>query len=117
MKAQDLIIPGSAHPDWRRCPSLHRSIVLVLLLLGGCGWLRAAPTPPGEDTPQHRACREEARTGPAMRGLDQQANLLNAYNTTRLTEERRLAEIRGYRDCLRRNGLTLPGGVEPLRNR
>ncbi len=96
---------------------MSRLALLALLLLGGCGWFRQAPAPPEDGTPQHRACREEARTGPAMQALDQQANLSNSYNTTRLAEDRRLALIRGYRDCLRRNGLALPGGVEPLRNR
>lgn len=96
---------------------VQRVPLLALLLLGGCAWFRPAPIPPGEDSPQHRACREEARTGPEMQALARQVNPLNAYNIPRLTEERRLAQIRGYRDCLRRNGLTLPGGVEPVRNR
>jgi hypothetical protein len=96
---------------------LRRSAPLVLLLLAGCSLFRAAPVAPEDDTPEHRACREEARTGPAARALDRQRNPSNDFNTTRLDQEQRLVEIRAYRDCLRRHGLTLPGGVEPLRSR
>lgn len=90
----------------------------ALLLLAGCGLFGGRPPiPPEEDTPQHRACREEARNSDSVRALDAQRNPSNAYNTERLNREVRLAEIRAYRDCLRRNGLAMPGGVEPVRPR
>ena len=90
---------------------------LLLLLLAGCGLFASRPVPPEEDTPDHRACRAESRTAPAVMALEAQRNPSNDFNTERLARERRLAEIRAYRDCLRSRGLTLPGGVEPVRNR
>lgn len=91
---------------------------LLLLLLAGCGLFASRPpVPPEEDTPEHRACRAESRTAPAVMALEAQRNPANEFNTERLGRERQLAEIRAYRDCLRSRGLTLPGGVEPVRNR
>ena len=90
----------------------------ALLLLSGCGLFGGSRAPlPEENTPDHRACREEARAAPAVRALEAQRNPANAFNMQRLNEERRIQEIRAYRDCLRRRGLTLPGGVEPVRSR
>ena len=96
-----------------------RRVALLGLLLaaGGCGLFRTAPIPPEEDTPDHRACRAEARSAPQVQALDRQRNPSNDINTDRLARESRLAEIRAYRDCLRRHGLALPGGVEPLQPR
>ncbi|WP_135467538.1 phosphoribosylamine--glycine ligase [Crenalkalicoccus roseus] len=90
----------------------------ALLLLAGCARTATRPAlPPGEDTPAHRACRAEARRAPEIRALDRQANPFDPANQQRLAEERSVLEQRAYRDCLRRAGLTLPGGVEPLRRR
>lgn len=97
---------------------MRRVILPALLLLAGCGLFGGRPPiPPEEDTPQHRACREEARNAESVRKLDAQRNPSNEFNTERLNRETRLAEIRAYRDCLRRNGLAMPGGVEPIRPR
>jgi hypothetical protein len=97
---------------------MRRAAPLALLLLTGCGLFGGGrPLPPEADTPDHRACREEARGAPAVRALEAQRNPSNVSNMARLDEERRLAEIRAYRDCLRRRGLALPGGVEPVRGR
>ena len=94
-------------------------LALLVLLPPGCGLFGGGsrPPPPEEDTPDHRACRQEARSAPAVVALEAQRNPLNTFNMQRLDEERRLLEIRAYRDCLRSRGLTLPGGVEPVRSR
>jgi len=92
--------------------------VALALLLQGCGlWSsRSAAPPASEDSPTHRACREEAQTDPAVRALDRQLNP-DGTNAARLAEDRRVAITRAYRECLRRAGLALPGGVEPIRTR
>ncbi len=95
----------------------------ALLLLGGCGLFRGPPPlrpPPldqDQNTPAHRACREEARNSEAVRDLERQRNPQNIPNWERLAEEARVRENRAYRDCLRREGLALPGGVEAPRQR
>jgi predicted small lipoprotein YifL len=91
----------------------------ALLALGGCGLFRGPPSPPppDQDTPAHRACREEARNSEAVRDLERQRNPQNFSNWDRLAEEARVRENRAYRDCLRREGLALPGGVEAPRPR
>jgi hypothetical protein len=96
----------------------------ALFLLGGCGLFRGAPPlrpPPlddqGQDTPAHRACREEARNSEAVRDLESQRNPQNTPNWERLAEEARVRRNRAYRDCLLREGLALPGGVEAPRPR
>ena len=96
-----------------------RALLLgALFSLGGCGLFRGPPPPPpDQDTPAHRACRQEARNAPAVRALERERNTLNDYNTQRLFDEARSAENRAYRECLRREGLALPGGVEALRPR
>ncbi len=97
---------------------MRRVTLSALLLLAGCGLFGSRPPiPPEEDTPQHRACRQEARNADSVRALDAQRNPANEYNTERLNREVRLAEIRAYRDCLRRHGLAMPGGVEPVQPR
>lgn len=105
----------------RRLPAPPRApaLLALLALLSGCGGLwPGAPRPSAEDdTPAHRACREEARTAPAVRALDREANPTSGANAYRLAEERRLAEARAWRDCLRRAGLAQPGGVEAIRPR
>lgn len=93
-------------------------LIGALLLLGGCGLFRGPPPPPpDQDTPAHRACRQEARAAPPVRALERERNTLNDYNTTRLAEEARARENSAYRACLRREGLALPGGVEAVRTR
>ena len=94
----------------------------ALLLLGGCGLFRGpAPLrpqlPPDQDTPAHRACREEARGAEAVRDLERQRNPQNTPNWERLASEASVRINRVYRDCLRREGLALPGGVEAPRPR
>ncbi len=98
---------------------MSRAALLLLLLLGGCSWFRsdAPPISPELDTPGHRACREEARRSPALQALARQENPMYYGLEARLNEERRVAEQRAYRDCLRRQGLAAPGGVEPERFR
>jgi len=90
----------------------------ALLLLGGCGLFRGPPPPPpDQDTPAHRACRQEARNSESVRDLERQRYAQNTPNWERLAEEARVRGNRAYRDCLRREGLALPGGVEAPRQR
>jgi hypothetical protein len=90
----------------------------LLPLLGACGLFGGrAPIPADQDTPVHRACREESRTAPGVMALERERNTLNDYNTQRLAQESRVRENRAYRDCLLREGLALPGGVEAPRPR
>ncbi len=88
----------------------------ALLLLGACSLFR--PSGPAvlaadQDTPDHRACRAEARQGPEMQALNRQRYPDNQFNTERMAREERQVFTRVYRDCLRARGLALPGGVEP----
>lgn len=89
-------------------------LCLMLSLLAACAAPPAAPpTPP--DPPGHAACRAEAQGDSAVQALRQQDNPLNWANRERVQNDLRVAELRAFRDCLRRNGLAAPGGVEPVR--
>ena len=81
-------------------------------LLAGCQ--RPPPIPADQNTPQHQACRQEARLSPQVRALDRQVNPTMAQVGGRVELEKFMAERRAYHDCLRRAGLALPGGVEPV---
>jgi hypothetical protein len=101
----------------RRAPRLPGAL-LLLVPLGACALFRGPPPPPpDQDTPAHRACRHEARNSEAVRDLEKQRNPQNFPNWDRLAQEARVRENRAYRDCLLREGLALPGGVEALRPR
>ena len=101
--------PGLARPHLARTLSLG----LALLALGACA---GRPAPTDEPVPPAQAaCRSEARSDPAVVSLNQQMNPLNLGNQNRLSHEIRVAELRAFRDCLRRNGLAAPGGVEAVR--
>ena len=98
------------------------ALALALLLtlpvaLSACGGgnSRSASIPPEPESPEAAICRQEARDSPEIRRLAREFNADNAANVLRVGEERRVAEIRAYRDCMRRRGATLPGGVEPER--
>ena len=107
----------------RRPPRALAPLLGALLALGACGLfrnptpLRPPPLDPDQDTPAYRACREEARSSEAVRDLERQRNAQNIPNWERLAEEARVRGNRAYRDCLRREGLALPGGVEAPRPR
>ena len=72
---------------------------------------------PDAETPGQRACLEEARNSESVRDLERQRNAQNTTNWERLAEEAQGRISRAYRDCLRREGLALPGGVESPRSR
>ena len=75
------------------------------------------PTLPDPETPEQRACLEQARSSEPVRDLERQRNAQNTTNWERLAEEAQARISRAYRDCLRREGLALPGGVESPRPR
>lgn len=93
----------------------------VLLLAGGCGAfsgpLPLRPALPDPETATQRACSEEARRAEPVRDLERQRNPQNTPNWERLAAEASARIDRAYRDCLRREGLALPGGVETARPR
>ncbi len=96
-------------------------LLAALLALGGCGLFRGPtplrPTLPDPDTPAQQACLQEARNVESVRDLERQRNPQNTPNWERLAEEASGRVNRAYRDCLRREGLALPGGVEAPRSR
>jgi hypothetical protein len=91
--------------------------LMALALLAACS---RSPTPAPDlmpDTPMQTACRAEARRDPAVVNLGRQRNLGNWANENRVGYEMRVAETQAYRECMRRNGAAMPGGVESPRPR
>ncbi|MXP62930.1 phosphoribosylamine--glycine ligase [Roseomonas sp. M0104] len=91
------------------------SFLALLPLLAACA---RAPAPILADeplSPVQAACREEARNAQPVDDFARQMNMNNVNNRERVTHDMRVAELRAYRDCLRRNGLAAPGGVESPR--
>jgi len=86
--------------------------ILGALLLGGCTQLEPIIPPPVMDDPE---CRAEAVRSPEVRAIRREINFDNQTNVRRVTTEEREAEARLYEACLRRRGLPIPGGVEPVR--
>ena len=101
-------------PAAMRRPALAGFVLPGLILLGACGLFGppGPPVPRDEDTPQHEACRAEARNSPEVLALNRQMNPSNQWNVDRLAGEVRRAENRAYRNCLAAHGLGPPGGVE-----
>ena len=87
----------------------------LLLALSGCG-PRAPVVEEFPPSPEVAICREEARRGPELRSQAREANVDNPMNVLRLREERADIEDQAFRDCLRRRGAPLPGGVERIRS-
>jgi hypothetical protein len=93
----------------RRAPVV--AATALLLLAGACG---STGSEWAEDTPEHRACRAEARSAPEVRALARQVRPGTIEVGEPLERERFVAEVRAFRDCLRRAGVAEPGGVEPV---
>ncbi|MDB5369419.1 MAG: hypothetical protein JWP20_977 [Roseomonas sp.] len=87
---------------------------LALLLPAACATAPAVPDAMPE-TPVQAACHAEARRDPAVASLQGQLNPGNWANEQRVGYDMRVAELRAFRDCMRRNGAPLPGGVEGVR--
>ncbi len=92
-----------------------RTVLAVILALGGCATAVDLPVPSGvaADDPRVVACREEARQAPEVRLV-----FRSAWTSTTAEQVRRDADealLSAYRDCLEREGLSRGGGVEPLR--
>jgi hypothetical protein len=89
--------------------------LLALLLATAC----AQQGPPLADTPPENplqaTCRAEARRDPEVINFGRQLNMGNWSNEQRVGHDIRVAELRAFRDCMRRNGAAMPGGVESVR--
>ena len=96
-------------------------LVALAAMLAGCGAFSGPPplrpSLPDAETPAQRACAQQARDAEPVRDLERQRNPQNTPNWERLAEEASARINRAYRDCLRREGMALPGGVEALRPR
>lgn len=105
----------------RRPRALPLLLGALTVALCACGLLRnpppLRPSFPEPETPAQRACLEQARASEPVRDLERQRNPQNIPNWERLAEETTVRVNRAYRDCLRREGLALPGGVEAPRAR
>ncbi|WP_237182380.1 phosphoribosylamine--glycine ligase [Roseomonas marmotae] len=88
--------------------------MLLALLPAACATAPAAPERRPE-TPVESACRAEAQRDPAVLAVQRQSNPGNWVNEQRIGHEMRVAELRAFRDCMRRNGAPLRGGVEAVR--
>ncbi|MBW8270212.1 phosphoribosylamine--glycine ligase [Caldovatus aquaticus] len=104
-------------PRRHALPARAAALLLALLAAAGCGSRRPADAAAAAEPepPEAALCRAEARDSPEVRRLARELNVDNQQNVLRVGEERRLAEIRAFRDCMRRRGLAMPGGVEPVR--
>ena len=96
---------------------LTRYLPLAMLaVLAACGTSNPAPAPNlVPDTPMQTACRSEARNDPEVVNLGRQRLLGSWANENRVNYEIRVAETKAYRECMRRNGAAMPGGVESPR--
>jgi hypothetical protein len=99
-------------------------ILPLLALLASCG-PHASPLeniPPAPldgmatDTPVQATCKAESKTAPGVKATMEQLNPGNWANEQRVAHEQRLAALQAYRDCMRRNGAPLRGGVEAPRS-
>ncbi|MDB5414925.1 MAG: hypothetical protein JWR10_3260 [Rubritepida sp.] len=94
---------------------MMRLSLAAMLLLTAC----MASVEPLTPTPlmDNAECRAEARSSPEVRNTSREANLENPANLRRVQTERNETEARVYNGCLRRLGLPIAGGVEPIRSR
>ena len=91
---------------------MTRYILVLALLLPACGALEPLIAAPVLVNPE---CRAEAQASPEIRRAGRASNFENQTQMRGLVTEQREAETRVYQDCLRRRGLPVPGGVEPVR--
>jgi hypothetical protein len=112
--------PGHHHARFARRRLAAVALLPLLVILAGCGGdsrRSARALPPEPESPEAAICRAEARESPAVRESWREWNPRNELNVQRIGEERRIAEVRAFRDCMRRRGAAMPGGVEPERSR
>lgn len=89
--------------------------IAPLLLVAGCSWFGGSRDEPRAETrPEYLACQRAAREDPEVKSLTIQINPLNSLSYDRVQPRLERAQARAYRDCLRRQGLAMPGGVEPV---
>ncbi len=92
--------------------------IASLALLAACGGGTRAPAPNASlvpDSPMQTACRAEAQQSPEVVNLGRQRLIGSWANENRVNYEMRVAETKAYRECMRRNGAAMPGGVESPR--
>lgn len=94
---------------------MRRSALLLILLAGCSGGGDAARLAPEDDSQEAKICRAEAARAPEVRAASHAIWPSNETNVRRVRQEMRIAEVRAFRDCMRRRGAMVPGGVEPVR--
>ena len=90
-------------------------LLALLMLPAACAQEGPPLTEAPPENPLQATCRAEARRDPEVINFGRQLNMGNWANEQRVGHDIRVAELRAYRDCMRRNGVALPGGVEAVR--
>ncbi|UFN49415.1 phosphoribosylamine--glycine ligase [Roseomonas sp. OT10] len=99
--------------SFRGFPPVHA--LALLALLAACGTRGAIQDRPPA-SPEEAACRAEARSSPELRTLFQRQPPPDRVTWREVwQDELRATEARLVTDCLRRDGIAAPGGVEPTR--
>ncbi|MBR0654514.1 phosphoribosylamine--glycine ligase [Plastoroseomonas arctica] len=91
---------------------MRAPVIATLVLLAACGSRTPVPAPAEPDSPDASACRAESRDNPERSRLMATRFDQNAIEVDRQIEA---ANLRAYRDCLRRRGAVDSGGVERVR--
>lgn len=87
-------------------------LLVTAMALAACGELEPLVARPVMNDAE---CRTQTLAAPEVRRTGRELNADNQSNVRRVTSERNEAERRIYEDCLRRRGLSISGGVEPIR--
>jgi hypothetical protein len=98
--------------------ALRRILLLGALVVAACTETTtarlAAPEGVADDDPRVVACRQEARRTPALREINRRRGRgLSQQDLAR--EETETAVNVAYHACLQEAGITVAGGVEPVR--
>jgi len=89
---------------------MRHATLTLLVLLAACS---TRPVPPAEpETPEAALCRAETRDFPERRRLMAQRTENNAPQVDGLIAD---AQLRAFRDCMRRRGISEGDGVERVR--
>lgn len=92
--------------------------LLAALALAACEQGGVWDSLPRDDSPDGRACREEAARDPEVRRIaSAQTGGVNPAQDARVRQELREALPRAWNACMLRRGAAPGGGVEPVRRR